>query len=1014
MFLKSLEIYGFKSFADRTRINFADGITALLGPNGCGKSNVVDAIKWVLAENKSKNLRAESMEDVIFNGTETRPSLSVAEVTLTIANDNGLLPVEDTEIAIKRRLYRSGENEYFINDRQAKATEIRKLFMDTGVGKAAYSVMEQGKIDQVLSSKPEDRRYLFEEAAGISRSKAEVQEAERELERTRANLAQLDYGLAETKRTYETLKIQADKTAKYRKLQDDLFNLELDIQLLRLKDYTQEKARREENKRNAEEKRDTIIKELNAVYAEISENAEKIRQLNTELNTKQIELTDTHTNQRGKKDLVDTHKRRHIEIKESIAQIENRIKSTKEKIDSYNDEIDEKNSELYNINKQLEDLKKNIQTFIENIQNASLKIEENQKQISVNSGKIRNLEEEREHLQEALEAITEDIVTELDAKLKDAGYSSSANKKAKEELNTQLEKLKIFSRGRANIFSDFASLPSHTDKDSKQFANDAVSAFNDMLSMLDGLTKAIDQYSKTSPQFIDEFLSPEGIITKKRSIDSQIQKNIAQVHDYQDQNENLNKENRELEETTGKLKETLSELHTTEARLSQQIVNSQQQISSTKRYLAEEENRLREQETELDNVNHQAETLTDTINELEEEIAELEQKGRSILDEIDSLNKQISDCNTSDQGKKSFIEKKSAERDKYQEILERTSVQLGQSETEIANVKNNFQEKYSRDLLEFEERMYTIKESTPKLKEKLAAVRQKVQELGTVNPMAIEDFDEAKERYEKLQANYSDTQKALDNLIRVSEEIRTKSSEMFLETYNKIRRNFHNMFRRMMNGGKAELRLVDPTNVLTSGIDIFAQPPGKKLVNISLLSGGEKTMTAVALLFATYQVRPSPFCLLDEIDAALDDKNVSSFVNTLRAFEKVSQYIVITHNKKTVTGASTMLGVSMMESGVTKVIQIKLDDETMNGSITFDDQKDFVEEDVPEEEGIVIPPRPPRREHNPDGSLKITENQSDESEEKNDSLPSTDKESVEAETSEENTENAESAENQKE
>ena len=310
--------------------------------------------------------------------------------------------------------------------------------------------------------------------------------------------------------------------------------------------------------------------------------------------------------------------------------------------------------------------------------------------------------------------------------------------------------------------------------------------------------------------------------------------------------------------------------------------------------------------------------------------------------------------------------------------------------------------------------MYTIKESTPKLKEKLAAVRQKVQELGTVNPMAIEDFDEAKERYEKLQANYSDTQKALDNLIRVSEEIRTKSSEMFLETYNKIRRNFHNMFRRMMNGGKAELRLVDPTNVLTSGIDIFAQPPGKKLVNISLLSGGEKTMTAVALLFATYQVRPSPFCLLDEIDAALDDKNVSSFVNTLRAFEKVSQYIVITHNKKTVTGASTMLGVSMMESGVTKVIQIKLDDETMNGSITFDDQKDFVEEDVPDEEGIVIPPRPPRREHNPDGSLKITENQSDESEEKNDVLPSTDKESVEAETSEENTENSDSAENQKE
>ena len=217
VFLKSLEIFGFKSFADRTHINFADGITALLGPNGCGKSNVVDAIKWVLAENRSKNLRAESMEDVIFNGTETRSALSMAEVTLTIANENGLLPLEDSEIAIKRRLYRNGENEYFINSNQVGASSIRKLFMDTGVGKAAYSVMEQGKIDQILSSKPEDRRYLFEEAAGISRSKAEVADAERELEKTRANLAQIDIGLAETKRSYETLKVQAEKTAKYRK-----------------------------------------------------------------------------------------------------------------------------------------------------------------------------------------------------------------------------------------------------------------------------------------------------------------------------------------------------------------------------------------------------------------------------------------------------------------------------------------------------------------------------------------------------------------------------------------------------------------------------------------------------------------------------------------------------------------------------------------------------------------------------------------------------------------------------
>ncbi|MBO4404083.1 MAG: AAA family ATPase, partial [Treponema sp.] len=239
-----------------------------------------------------------------------------------------------------------------------------------------------------------------------------------------------------------------------------------------------------------------------------------------------------------------------------------------------------------------------------------------------------------------------------------------------------------------------------------------------------------------------------------------------------------------------------------------------------------------------------------------------------------------------------------------------------------------------------------------------------------VNQMALEQFEEEKERYEKQQANYNDTKKSLENLVRVSEEIRTKSSEMFLDTYNKIKRNFHNMFRRLFNGGKAELQLSDGKNVLTSGIEILAQPPGKNLENISLLSGGEKTMTAIALLFATYQVHPSPFCLLDEIDAALDDRNVSSFVNTLRNFANLSQYIVITHNRKTVVAASSLIGVSMEESGITKVVQIRLDDDMLNGRASFEDKDDFVEEDVPPEEGIVIPPRPPRREHNPDGSLK--------------------------------------------
>lgn len=973
MFLKSLEIYGFKSFADKTLINFADGITALIGPNGCGKSNVVDALKWVLAENKSKNLRAASMEDVIFNGTEARPALSMAEVTLTIANEKGLLPVEDTEIALKRRLYRSGENEYFINGRQVGATEVRKLFMDTGVGKSAYSVMEQGKIDQILSSKPEDRRYLFEEAAGISRSKAEVAEAERELERTRANLAQIETGLVETKRSYETLKVQSDKTTKYRALNDDKFNYELDIQLLRLKDFTQGKAHHEQDRKDAEERRDAVSREIDEIYNTLNENTDKIKEMQELVNIKQQEVIKISAEQTGKKALAKQLHDHQNEVKEKIGQLENRIKNVQERIDEYNEEIDSLNAELHDKKKKLEDISANIDGFTENIRMSSGQIEENQKRISSNNGRIRELDGERAGLQQQLAAITEDIVTELDAKLKDAGYSSAANRKAKEALDTVLERIKIFATGRANIFRDFASLPSHPEKDAAQFGADAVQAFTDLAAMLGELSAALDGYTKTTPQFIDEFLSPEGIITRKRSIDASIQDNISRADGIRQESEALTKTNAELTKKINEYKETLSKLRINQAQMAQQITSGEQQVSTLRKTLAAEESSLRELEEELYEENKRREEADEQIEECEEQIAELEEKGIAITRELTALDKQIQECNSKVSGKQSLLLKKQEEKNKWQARLEKLSVDIAQNETEIRNVKQNFQDNYSRDLMEFEERMYKITTSSAELRERLAQTKQKIQELGQVNMMAVEQFAEEKERYERQQASFDDTKKSLDNLTRVSEEIRTKSSELFLDTYNKIRRNFHNMFRRLFNGGRAELRLVDPANVLTTGIEIFAQPPGKKLVNISLLSGGEKTMTAVALLFATYQVRPSPFCLLDEIDAALDDKNVTSFGESLRAFANVSQYIVITHNRKTVQCASSMLGVTMEESGVTKVLQIRLDDDTINGRVTYGSDDDFVEEDVPPEEGIVIPPRPPRREHNPDGTLKQPE-----------------------------------------
>lgn len=967
MFLKCLDIFGFKSFADRTHIEFADGITALLGPNGCGKSNVVDAVKWVLAENKAKNLRADTMESVIFNGTETRPPLNIAEVTLTIANENGLLPLEDSEIALKRRLYRSGESEYYINNRQVGPTEIRRLFMDTGVGKAAYSVMEQGKIDQILSSKPEDRRYLFEEAAGISRSKAECAEAERELERTRQNLAQIEVALIENKRSYETLKVQSEKTIKYRQFKDDIFNCELDIQLLRLKEFTQDKARQETTKKELEEKRTAVQKEIEEIQAALFENNDKIKDLQTKMNFLQVELAKVQTEKTNKLQRAQEYNLQANQIKEKIGILEVKQNSIQEKIDTFNEEIDEREADLHSKNRQLDSVKQNIESFTQNITSSSAKITENDTLAAKSADEIEELNRQIADYQKQLGEITEDIVKELDAKLKDSGYSSNAAKSAKEEVENSLAKLKIFAEGRKNIFSDYASITGHSESENEKLIQDAIKAFEEISSISVNIEEAVSKYEKAMPDFIEDFTSPEGIITKKRGIDSKILDINSQIEKINERIASYKSENGELVKKINEYRETLNQLRVTEASMAQAIFGVKQNVEILRRSLVSEQNNLRQNQEEFEQEQRRRDELNEQIIDVQSELAAIEHRGQKCADEMSEINSEIVRCNSSVSGTQNKLDKKQEEQRKIQSQYEKLAMDLVTSDNDIRNIKQNFIDTHSRDLMEFEERMYKITTSSAVLREKLAKSREELKALGSVNLMAPEEFGEQKERYEKLQSSYDDTNKSLENLIRVSEEIKTKSTEMFLDTYNKIKKNFHNMFRRLFGGGRGELRLVDPQNVLTSGIDIYAEPPGKKLQNIALLSGGEKTMTAVALLFATYQVRPSPFCLLDEIDAALDDKNVSSFVTALRSFAKLSQYIVITHNKKTVMGASTMLGVTMQESGVSKVMTMRLDKEI--SAEPEESEKEFIEEDVPPEENVYIPPRPAKRIHNPDGTI---------------------------------------------
>jgi chromosome segregation protein len=961
LFLKSLDILGFKSFADRTRVEFADGITALLGPNGCGKSNVVDAIKWVLGEQASRAMRAEKMEDVIFNGTENRKPLNVAEVTLTLANDAGLLPIDMPEIELKRRLYRSGESEYFINTAAVRLKEVRELFWDTGVGKAAYSVMDQGKIDQILSSKPDERRYLFEEAAGITRFKVRGAETGRKLLKTEENMRQVEGILGEVKRAYDSLKVQADKTLKYRALRDEIFNYELDIQLLRLKAFRYERDEKGEDLKRRTADRDRIREEMDAMNRALEENMDLVNSLEGKFADYQKQVLVLAGEKVAREKEAKLLSEQRAESKAKIGQNEARERAAGIKIEELTDDADEQDGVVRELRKKVEDIEENIGSFENNIKMTSSRIGDNEAAVRRTEEEIRRLEEERAAHEKALEAITDDIVAALDAGLREAGYSAAERRKAEGELNEALGLLKTLLGGRETLIRDLEAAAERGQvpqgEELRRIAGGLAGALAEAASGAERAIALFEAYRKSTPSFIDEFLAPEGIITKKRALDGKIRAAKDGVAQGRERIANLRQDNENLGQRIDEYRATLEELRVNRVRMATQAQAAEEQARLIRRELAGQEALRKTVQDELFLDRRRFEELGERIEEIESDLAEIEQKGRRLSDDLDALEKDIQKKNGDMAGKQEGIKKRMADLARVQESLEKIQLSLVQSETEIKNIQDNFRETHSRDLLEFEERIFTITAAPGELREKLAASRAALRDLGSVNLMAPEEFAETKERYEFQSGQLADLTKAREDLENIAKEIRGESSELFMNTYNRIKKNFHNMFRRLFGGGRAELRLSDINHVLESGIEIYAQPPGKKLENINLLSGGERSMTAVALLFATYMVKPSPFCLLDEIDAALDEANVGRFVQLLREFGSTSQFIVITHNKKTVTGAGTLLGVTMEESGVTKVISVRLENEEKLTDPPEETGPDlFEEEEVEIEEGRELPP----------------------------------------------------------
>lgn len=882
-----MELMGFKSFADRTHIDFSSGISALLGPNGCGKSNIVDAVKWVLGEQSTKNMRAMKMEDVIFNGTVKRKALNVAEVTLTISNETNLLDLDAPEIEIKRRLYRNGDSDYFINGASVRLKELRELFFDTGIGKTAYSILEQGKIDQILSNRPEERRYLFEEAAGITKYKLKGQEAARKLERTRENIRQAQNILAEVSKSYFTLKEQAEKTESYRAIKDQLFDIEVNLQLLRI-----EKLKELHDRRGSEQdKKKASLKELESdiekLNSDLGDSHKSQSKLKAQLADAQKEIYGIELERESGKSNITTLKEREREYNSQLERLSEREGKFSERSRELENEIKSKETEKSELEKSLKTLESNLEKSVKESTDLQSEIENIDTSVSALRKDIDVKEVERESyinkIKELATAITDIIEDRL------ASFNKAEFDLLTEHFRDQLKRAKTNSSILFNIEAEF------------------------------------DELLKILPVDIFTIIKEDKDVNKKRELDQKLKDLAGELDNIKDK---IAKSTEKRSLLSHKLEVVNEIISTSKIKIAEdkvKITSVDDNITIIKKNLTDEEGVLSEIKKERAGLTEKLKQLVldrDRYNKL---LKELDEKEKKVKSSTQSHEKELDRLNKLNFKKEDDLNKKRENLSKISMQIERFNFEAEHMEIKVKELYEDFQEKYSLDLDDAASEIKEYSKDEDELKTHVHELRIKQKMIGQINLMAPEEFKEVSKRYNFLNDQIEDLKKADENLSTITTQIKDESTKLFRETFENIKKSFGIMYKRLFGGGEAELQLSDNSNILESGIEIFARPPGKSLENISLLSGGERSLTAVALLFATYSIKPSPFCILDEIDAALDERNISRFVETLTEFAKESQFIVITHNKKTVTGSGSLLGVTMQESGVSKLITMRLD-----------------------------------------------------------------------------------------
>ncbi len=1179
MYLKRLELQGFKSFADKTILEFKPGVTGVIGPNGSGKSNISDSIRWVLGEQSMKALRGAKSEDVIFAGTQNRKSLGFAEASIVIDNMDGKLPIEYSEVTVTRKLYRSGETAYFINKVPCRLKDILELFMDTGIGKDGYSIIGQGKIDDILSNKSEDRRRIFEEAAGIVKYRTRKQETEKKLEQTKLNLLRINDILSEIEGQLDPLKLQSERAKKYLSLRDELKNIEVGLFIYNINTYKEKieqivqdlkilvEQEKEESKK--QEKWQTSKAELKEKVDELAQEIENMQNIGFESKT-QIEQINSQ---------ISISNERIINNNSNIERMENEISDLQAKINDLEEEKETRISRRESLSKnkekfeqELREKQQELEKLTAKLSEKELEIEEKKKKVEANTdsryeriSQINAYNATLENLEKTKKNVKQDLQTaiyELDSsRIKKQEISkefmqieNTKNKKAKEieEINTKKEeainKLKKYEEEENKLTSEYRikeskyKFLSETEKEKDGYIKSvkalllACEKDKDLNSGVEGVLASLISVDKKYETAIEMCLgnTMQNIVTKtendaKKLIEYLRKNNLGRasflpmtsVHGkkiekidtrgisgvigisadlisydkkYQDiifnllgrtvivENMNsaiaLAKQNsysfrivtlegdiintsgamsggsttqktvnilgrgREIEELkenlkqlsskikditkekeefgnamsetiekTARLEKELQEIEITYATKKQeleiienQIVKNEETMTKLKKQLEDIEKEKESIEISKQGTNKVIENIDEEIARLNEEITKFAELNKDNQNYIDNLNTDITDlkisvssfdesdasmnemleriaqdienANNDIKAKKEQIEERKVENKNIeQEILEfgnkidqikndvSTSTEKIESlrqekqskNDELVNIEKQIEEQYNvinglkeqivkvegkkqkneQDMEELINKLWDEYELTPNNTENYKKpdnvanaqkesnnLRKEIANLGPINIDAIEEYKKLQERYNFMNEQRYDLEESIAKLRKVISDMTITMQKQFAERFKQINKNFNEVFSELFGGGKAELILEDENNLLECGIDIKAQPPGKKLQNMMLLSGGEKALTAIAILFAILKINPAPFCILDEIEAALDDVNVARYAQYLKKFSDETQFLVITHRKGTMEIADTVYGVTMEEKGISKLLSM--------------------------------------------------------------------------------------------